>query len=86
MGAHQQGLLVTPRGLEPKAPAPTVQTHEVRGEKVRPVDDAKLKKQERKKEREEKLDGWFGMTKRKMTPELEKELQAVQLRGYFDSK
>mmetsp|Transcript_22187 Transcript_22187/g.40828 ORF Transcript_22187/g.40828 Transcript_22187/m.40828 type:complete len:271 (-) Transcript_22187:23-835(-) len=74
------------KGLEPKAPAPTAPTHEIRGEKVRPVDDSRLKKQERKKEREEKLDGWFGFTKRKMTPELEKELQAIQLRGYFDSK
>mmetsp|Transcript_44790 Transcript_44790/g.106317 ORF Transcript_44790/g.106317 Transcript_44790/m.106317 type:complete len:272 (-) Transcript_44790:57-872(-) len=74
------------QGLEPKPPPPSAATREVRGEKIRPVDDAKLRQKERRKEREEHLDGWFGLTKKRMTPELEKELEAIQLRGYFDSK
>jgi len=59
---------------------------EVRGAAVRPLDDIKERKAEAKKAREEKLDKWFGLRKRKLTPELEKELKAIKLRAYFDPK
>lgn len=62
------------------------QSREVRGAPVRPVDDRKLRSKETKISREEKLDKWFGMPKRKLTPEMEKELQVLKLRGMYDPK
>ena len=59
---------------------------EVRGAQVRPVNDAKERRAEAKKERTEKLDKWFGLPKHRMTPELEKELRALKLRANFDPK
>jgi len=63
-----------------------MQSREVRGEAVRPVDDRKLRSKETKIRREEKLDKWFGLPKRKLTPEMEKELQVLKLRGMYDPK
>ena len=62
------------------------QDREVRGAHVRPVNDAKERKAEAKKERTEKLEKWFGLPKHRMTPELEKELTALKLRANFDPK
>jgi len=53
---------------------------------VRPVDDRKLRNSEAKIAREEKLDKWFGLPKRRLTPEMEKELQVLKLRGMYDPK
>jgi len=64
----------------------SLRDREVRGAPVRPVNDAKLRRAEAKKAREEKLDKWFGLPKHKMTPELEKELKAIKLRANFDPK
>jgi len=73
-------------GAATAAPAVPAETREVRGAPVRPVDDAHLRKKEAKQRREERLEKWFGLPKRKMTPEIVKELQAIKLRGNFDSK
>jgi len=62
------------------------QQREVRGAPIRPVEDAKLRRTEAKKAREDKLEKWFGLPKHKMTPELEKELKAIKLRANFDPK
>ncbi|CAJ1329721.1 unnamed protein product [Effrenium voratum] len=59
---------------------------EQRGAPVRPVDDAKERRAELRRQKEEKLDKWFGLPKHKMTPELEKELKALRLRANFDPK
>lgn len=73
--------------LAPKSPLrPKMSPREVRAAPVRPVDDAKERRAEAKKQREEKLEKWFGLPKHKMTPELEKELKALRLRNNFDPK
>eukprot|EP00446_Apocalathium_sp_SHHI-4_P085089 CAMPEP_0177471860 /NCGR_PEP_ID=MMETSP0369-20130122/20987_1 /TAXON_ID=447022 ORGANISM="Scrippsiella hangoei-like, Strain SHHI-4" /NCGR_SAMPLE_ID=MMETSP0369 /ASSEMBLY_ACC=CAM_ASM_000364 /LENGTH=344 /DNA_ID=CAMNT_0018946469 /DNA_START=51 /DNA_END=1083 /DNA_ORIENTATION=+ len=59
---------------------------EVRGAAVRPVDDKSLKKKEGKKDREARLEKWFGMRKRVLTPEMEAELKAIKLRANYDPK
>mmetsp|Transcript_92138 Transcript_92138/g.168966 ORF Transcript_92138/g.168966 Transcript_92138/m.168966 type:complete len:257 (-) Transcript_92138:45-815(-) len=59
---------------------------EVRGAPARPLDDSKLRRKERKQAQEEQLKGWFGMQKQQLTPELEKELKALKLRGSVDPK
>lgn len=73
-------------GCEADVPASTLLAREVRGAPVRPSDDTKLRKKEAKARREERLEGWFGLPKQKMTPELVNELRAIQLRGSFDPK
>jgi len=73
-------------GAMAAAPKHSVREREVRGAPVRPVDDSKLRRKEAKLEREERLEGWFGMRKRVLTPELEKELKAIKLRANFDPK
>merc|ERR1719324_772252 len=73
-------------GAGPGAPAVMNTSREVRGAPVRPVDDKWLRQKELKARKEEKLDKWFGMPKRKLTPEMEKELQVLKLRGSFDPK
>merc|ERR1712224_1017313 len=63
-------------GLAPQAPKnAALYEREVRAAPVRPVDDARIRKAERKNMREHTLDKWFGMKKQTLTPELEKELQ-----------
>lgn len=59
---------------------------EVRGAPARPLEDSGLRRKERKQAREEQLKGWFGMRKQQLTPELEKELKAIKLRGSVDPK
>jgi len=74
-------------GAEAEPPAASSSgAREVRGAPVRPVNDKALRKKERKAEREAKLDKWFGLRRRKLTPELEKELKAIKLRANFDPK
>jgi len=73
-------------GLHAMAPKQATFDREVRGAPVRPNDDTKLKKKERKKEKEKSLDGWFGLPKQTLTPQLKMELKAIQLRGSFDPK
>lgn len=73
-------------GAGPSAPAAAAGSREVRGMPVRPVNDKNLQKKETASRREDKLDKWFGLPKRKLTPELEKELKALQLRGSYDPK
>jgi len=73
-------------GAAPEAPRVLQHAREVRGAPVRPVDDKKIVKKEAKAMREKHLDGWFGLPKHKMTPELEKELKAIKLRANFDPK
>jgi len=71
------------------APAPSASStrkREVRGAPVRPVDDSKLSRREARKARDQHLDKWFGMAKRTLTPEMEKELKAIKLRANFDPK
>lgn len=73
-------------GCTTPTPAASSQRREVRGAEVRPVNDEKLRRKEAKKQREEKLEKWFGLPKQKLTPELEKELKAIKLRANFDPK
>merc|ERR1712070_837567 len=71
-------------GKEAQPPMPGQQRREVRGMPVRPIDDAKLRKEEAKDLREQRLEGWFGLPKRQLTPQLEKELKALRLRANVD--
>lgn len=73
-------------GGEHAPPTPGPCEREVRGAPVRPVDDKKLRNAEARKRREEHLDGWFGLMKRQLTPDMEKELRAIKLRANFDPK
>lgn len=73
-------------GAGPMAPVAKTRTRDVRGEKVRPVNDKYLREKEARAAKEAKLEKWFGMPKRKLTPEMEKELQALKLRGSLDPK
>lgn len=75
---------VGPADAPPPSAAP--RPREVRGAPLRPADDAKLRKKEAKLAREESLDGWFGLKKRRTTPEEEKELLALKMRGTIDPK
>jgi len=68
-------------GAGPAAPEARTKSREVRGTKVRPVNDQKQRLKEIKVQKEEKLEKWFGMRKRVLTPELERELQVLKLRG-----
>jgi len=70
------------------APALSTRTQgrQVRGAAVRPVDDKYLLVKEKKALSEDRLDKWFGMRKRKLTPEMEKQLTVLKLRGSFDPK
>ena len=70
----------------PRARTSAQAKRELRGAPVRPVNDAKERKAEAKQQREEKLQKWFGLPKHKMTPELERELKVLRLRGNFDPK
>lgn len=70
----------------PEAPAADSVEREVRGQAVRPVDDKALRKKEAKAQKGEALAKWFGLPRAKMTPELEKELLAIKLRGNVDPK
>eukprot|EP00930_Biecheleria_cincta_P047942 TRINITY_DN33341_c0_g1_i1.p1 TRINITY_DN33341_c0_g1~~TRINITY_DN33341_c0_g1_i1.p1 ORF type:complete len:283 (+),score=63.90 TRINITY_DN33341_c0_g1_i1:98-946(+) len=72
--------------ISPLSSSPASQAREVRGAPIQPVKDRKLRRAEAKKERESKLEKWFGLPKHKMTPELEKELKAIKLRTSFDPK
>lgn len=74
-------------GSAPEVPAvDSVSTREVRGQAVRPVDDRTLRKKEAKAQKSEALAKWFGLPRAKLTPELEKELLAIKLRGNVDPK
>lgn len=63
-----------------------VSMNEVRGTAASRLDDSKEKRKELRRKKAERLDKWFGLPKQQMTPELEKELQALKLRAYFDPK
>lgn len=73
-------------GIGTEAPKPSAQGREVRGAPVRPVNDKTLRKKKQRLKNEQSLDKWYGLQKRKMTPELEKELKAIKLRANFDPK
>merc|ERR1711865_814828 len=45
-----------------------------------------MRDKEAKIQKEEKLDKWFGMAKRKLTPEMEQQLKVLKLRGSYDPK
>lgn len=79
-------LRPAPFRTAPTALRPMSAPREVRAAPVRPLDDSKERRAEAKKQREEKLEKWFGLPKHKMTPELEKELKALRLRNNFDPK
>lgn len=75
------------QGSEPSALSlPRRRGREVRGTEPRPVNDKTLRKKEAKNEREARLDKWFGLRRRTLTPELEAELRAIKLRANFDPK
>jgi len=61
-------------------------SREVRNAPVRPVDDTNLRKKEAKDMKDSRLAKWFGMKKQILTPEMEKELKAIKLRGNIDPK
>mmetsp|Transcript_73219 Transcript_73219/g.118098 ORF Transcript_73219/g.118098 Transcript_73219/m.118098 type:complete len:290 (-) Transcript_73219:168-1037(-) len=85
-GAYRVNIKDYSQSSVPTMAASLSQGREVRGAAVRPVDDGKLRREEGKKAREEKLKSWFGLPKHKMTPELEKELKAIKLRANYDPK
>jgi len=60
--------------------------NEVRGTPASRLDDSKEKRKQLRQKKAERLDKWFGLSKRQVTPEMEKELQAIKLRAYFDPK
>lgn len=71
------------------APAPGQQAapaREVRGAPARPLDDRKLQRKEARKRAKEQLEGWYGLRRQNLTPEVEKELKAIKLRANFDPK
>lgn len=77
------------KGCGPESIAPagaSKPSREVRGAKVRPTDDSKMRRKEAKEQREAKLDEWYGLPKHKMTPEIEKELRALKNRAFLDPK
>jgi len=73
-------------GAGPAVPVASVSSRDVRGAPVRPVHDKRLREKEGRIRREEKLSKWFGLPKRKLTPEMEQELQVLKLRSSFDPK
>jgi len=75
-------------GCAPEAPTAESRPEgrEVRGGTVRPLNDKGLKKKEAKAQKGETLAKWFGLPRAKITPELEKELLAIKLRGNIDPK
>jgi hypothetical protein len=64
----------------------TAPQRENRGDTVRPYEDGSLLRREKKKRDKDFLKGWFGLPRRQITPELEKELKAIKLRANFDPK
>lgn len=71
------------------APAPEQQAalaREVRGAPARPLDDRVAQRKEARKRSKEQLEGWFGLKRQNLTPEVEKELKAIKLRANFDPK
>jgi len=64
----------------------SAEVRQIRGAKVRPIDDAKLLRKEARAQKEEKLEKWFGLRKQQLTPQLEKELKAIKLRANVDPK
>merc|ERR1711957_412289 len=85
-GVPQLDIRDFDKGLAAEAPLVSSQDRELRGAPVRPYDDSKLRKKEKKAIKGETLDKWFGMPKAKMTPELEAELKAIKMRGALDAK
>lgn len=56
------------------------------GTAAAPLDGSKERRKALRLEKAEKLDGWFGIRRKEMTPELRKELLALKLRGFHDPK
>jgi len=55
--------------------------------KIAPLNISRMSKKIRKLQQEETTgDGWYGMKKKILTPELKDELNAIKLRGYIDPK
>lgn len=73
-------------GGGPAAPEARGRAKDFRAEPIRPVHDKHLREKEAKAKKEESLDKWFGMPKRTLTPEMERELQVLKLRGSIDAK
>jgi len=75
-------------GLGINAPAASTRCNirDVRGAPVRPENDKKMRAKEAKVRKDDKLDKWFGMPKRTLTPEMEAQLKVLKLRGAYDPK
>eukprot|EP00397_Hematodinium_sp_SG-2012_P066487 GEMP01099840.1.p1 GENE.GEMP01099840.1~~GEMP01099840.1.p1 ORF type:complete len:228 (-),score=49.47 GEMP01099840.1:29-712(-) len=56
------------------------------GSKVTPLDDSRQRRKDVRKQATDRLEKWFGLPKQQITPELELELKAIQLRKHFDPK
>jgi len=84
----QSGLDIKDFSLQDAAKLPSSQSsvREVRGGRVAPLDDSKERKKQAKDRAKDQLDKWFGLQRQNMTPELEKELKAIKLRGFYDPK
>lgn len=67
-------------------PPSSLELSEVRGAPVRPVNDAALRKKENKQKAKDRLEGWFGLPRQELTPELRSHLIAIKLRGSYDPK